>query len=124
MLTWVEAIVVRLRWLGVILVNCQSYRLELRGTGEEFLQARLGSCLETTAVNPLEKKLDTAACGEHWLGMTLEFHDQALLVRGFEFLTEATPCTCVRTLRTQVRSQPILRSNKKCRRRAHPRQPR
>ena len=124
MLTWVGAIVFRLRWLGVILVNCQSYRLELRGTGEEFLQARLGSCLETTAVNPLEKKLDTAACGEHWLGMTLEFHDQALLVRGFEFLTEATPCTCVRTLRTQVRSQPILRSNKKCRRRAHPRQPR
>ena len=63
MLTWVGAEVFRLRWLGVIPVNCQSSRLELRGTGDEFLQARLGSCLATTAVNPLEKKLDTVGSG-------------------------------------------------------------
>ena len=42
--------VFRLRWLGVIPVNCQSSRLEPRGTDDEFLQARLGSCLETKAV--------------------------------------------------------------------------
>ena len=50
MLTWVGSKVFRLRWLGVIPVSCQSSRLELRGTGDEFLQARLGSCLETKAV--------------------------------------------------------------------------
>ena len=60
MLTWVGGRVFRPRWLGVIPVNCQSSRLELRGTGDEFLQARLGSCLETTAVNLPER---AAACG-------------------------------------------------------------
>ena len=76
-----------------------------------FLQTHLRTCLETNAVNPLEKKLETAACGEQRLGMTLEFNGQALFVRSYEFVTEPTPCTCVCILRTQVRIQPILRSH-------------
>ena len=71
-----------------------------------------GQAREATPYNLLEKKLGASACGCCWIGMTLEFNDNAMLVMSYGFVTEATACTCACSLRTQVRSQPILRSYK------------
>ena len=76
-------------------------------------------------LQPSGKKLETAACGEQRLGMTLEFNGQALFVRSYEFIDRTYALhLCMYFENASSHPADITQLQRTCRHFTNPRQPR